>query len=295
MTADEAPTGNSPAMAKLGLELALLGAILVSLTVIGPFGTYHQGLWTERLAYWARTLLVGWMLYRPLLWVADRGVRRLGMRRAIAWSAAAAAASAPMAVWLWFFGPIVRADRPWFSGGQFVETYLQVLFISGAIAAALYLLQSESKESMPSGLPSKGAGDQGKSEDYEDDTRVLQQCSAIGAGLVERLPLHLGTNVLALKMEDHYVRVHTPFGNALLLMRLGDALRDLGSVDGAQVHRSWWVARHAVARVERTGRSVTLHLANGITVPVARNRMADLRAAGWLARDRQVQDQRKLP
>lgn len=291
MTADEAPTGSSPAVPTLGLELALIGAILISLAVIGPFGTYHQGLWTERLAYWARTLFAGWILYRPLLWIADRAAQPLRLRRSVAWSAAVAAASAPMAVWLWFFGPIIRTDRPWFTGGQFVETYLQVLFISGAIAGALYLLRSEPKEPNSSSFARREIDtDQkdGHGSDREaSDAVVLHKGGVMGVGLAERLPVYLGEDVIALKMEDHYVRVHTPLGSTLLLMRLGDALRELDAIDGAQVHRSWWVARHAIARVERTGRSVMLHLVNDIAVPVARNRIADLRSAGWLAEHRQ--------
>lgn len=283
----------------LGLELALVVAILVSLAVIGPFGTYHQGLWTERLAYWARTLFAGWILYRPLLWVADRAARPLRLRRSVAWSAAVAAASAPMAVWLWFFGPIIRTDRPWFTGGQFVETYLQVLFISGAIAGALYLLRSGRNEPSSSSLARREIrADQegGNGRDSEEsDGLVLHKGSVIGPRLAKRLPAHLGEGVIALKMEDHYVRVHTPIGSTLLLMRLGDALRELDGVDGAQVHRSWWVARHAVARVERTSRSVVLHLVNDMAVPVARNRIADLRSAGWLAEDMQASRSPLLP
>lgn len=290
MTADEAPTDSSPAVPMLGLELALVVAILISLAVMGPFGTYHQGLWTERLAYWARTLLAGWILYRPLLWVTDRAPRPLRIRRSIAWLAVVAAASAPMAVWLWFFGPIIRTDRPWFTGGQFVETYLQVLFMSGAIAGALYLLRSGPKEP-PASFARRGTradqGDDKACDGKGSDSPVLHQVGVIGIGLAERLPVHFGKDVIALKMEDHYVRVHTPLGSTLLLMRLGDALREVDAIEGAQVHRSWWVARHAIARVERTGRSAMLHLVNGIAVPVARNRIADLRSAGWLAENRQ--------
>lgn len=272
-------------MATLGLELALVLAIVVSLAVIGPFGTYHQGAWTDRLAYWTRTLFVGWLLYRPLLWIADRAAGRLRLRRSIAWLAAVAAASAPMAVWLWFFGPIVRTDRPWFTGGQFIETYLQVLFISACIAGALYLLGSRREESSSSSLARRevlGRRDEDSGRKREEGNDLLDQGGLIGPGLAERLPVNLGEDVIALKMEDHYVRVHTPLGNALLLMRLRDATRELEGIDGAQVHRSWWVARHGIARVERAGRSVILHLVNGIAVPVARNRIAELRSAGWL-------------
>jgi DNA-binding LytR/AlgR family response regulator len=84
-------------------------------------------------------------------------------------------------------------------------------------------------------------------------------------------------------MEDHYVRAHTGAGSTLLLMRLRDAVAELDAVDGRQVHRSWWVARNAVARAEPAGRGWKLTLRNGLVVPVPRERAGELRSAGWLA------------
>ena len=70
-------------------------------------------------------------------------------------------------------------------------------------------------------------------------------------------------------MQDHYVEVHTAAGSELLLLRFRDALREVEGVDGLQVHRSHWVARNAVARVERRrgGGRVALRLVNGSKVP----------------------------
>ncbi|WP_269747113.1 LytTR family DNA-binding domain-containing protein [Elstera litoralis] len=38
--------------------------------------------------------------------------------------------------------------------------------------------------------------------------------------------------MLCLEMEDHYLRAHTDQGNALILMRLRDAVAELRSVAG---------------------------------------------------------------
>ena len=94
----------------------------------------------------------------------------------------------------------------------------------------------------------------------------------------------LGDQVLALQGEDHYVRVHTPLGSELLLMRLRDAVADLEGRAGEQVHRSWWVAREAVGAVRADGRRLTVTLTNGIEVPVSREAAPRLRRAGWLQR-----------
>ena len=87
---------------------------------------------------------------------------------------------------------------------------------------------------------------------------------------------------MCVENEDHYVRVHTVSGSALVLMRLRDAIAQLDAIDGAQVHRGWWVARGAVAAVVRSDRRIALRLVDGREVPVSRSAAPDLRARGWI-------------
>jgi DNA-binding LytR/AlgR family response regulator len=89
--------------------------------------------------------------------------------------------------------------------------------------------------------------------------------------------------VLCLQMEDHYVRIHRASGSTLELMPLKDAIERYGQGGGIQVHRSWWVAASAVTASERDARNWRLQLSNGVRVPVARNRIAEVRARGWIS------------
>jgi hypothetical protein len=100
--------------------------------------------------------------------------------------------------------------------------------------------------------------------------------------LLDQLPVELGSSIIALEMEDHYVRVHTALGSALVLMRLRDAMALIGDLEGMQVHRSWWVARGAVEDVLRDGRNIRLKLARDVEAPVARAKIADLKDARWI-------------
>ncbi|MDP1910079.1 MAG: LytTR family DNA-binding domain-containing protein, partial [Hyphomicrobium sp.] len=70
--------------------------------------------------------------------------------------------------------------------------------------------------------------------------------------------------------------------SALILLRMRDAEAELTGVDGLRIHRSWWVARSAVEKVLRDGRGYKLRLTNGLEPPVARDRVAALKAAGWI-------------
>lgn len=88
--------------------------------------------------------------------------------------------------------------------------------------------------------------------------------------------------VICLQTEDNYVRVHRAQGSSLELMPLHEAIERFGDPDGLQVHRSWWVAAAAVEGAEREARNWRLRLANGLRVPVARNRVTEVRTRGWI-------------
>lgn len=110
------------------------------------------------------------------------------------------------------------------------------------------------------------------------------------APFFDRLPPALGRDLLYLEMEDHYLRVHTTTGNSLILLRLRDAVAELRSVPGAQVHKSWWVARAAVTSAERGKSGWELVLTDGRRVPVGRSFRAALAADGWLPQGRTGED-----
>jgi DNA-binding LytR/AlgR family response regulator len=80
----------------------------------------------------------------------------------------------------------------------------------------------------------------------------------------------VGSDLLAISAEDHYVRVHAAAGSQLLLMRFADAVAEVEDLPGVRAHRSWWVARDAIVGAIPNGRQMKLQLANGLAVPVAR-------------------------
>lgn len=94
--------------------------------------------------------------------------------------------------------------------------------------------------------------------------------------LLQRLPQSQRGALLALKSDDHYVRVYTDAGEALILMRLSDAIIRAAPVTGMQVHRSHWVADEAVRSFQRTGHTGTLTLSNGLEIAVSRSYVRDV-------------------
>ncbi|WP_247878916.1 LytTR family DNA-binding domain-containing protein [Azospirillum brasilense] len=116
-----------------------------------------------------------------------------------------------------------------------------------------------------------------------DDAPAFPPAERAEPAFLARLPARLGRDLLALEMEDHYVRAHTAEGSDLILMRLRDAIAELAGLDGMQVHRSHWVAAAAVAGVERKpDGKLVLVLRDGRRVPVSRSHAAAVREAGWV-------------
>lgn len=98
------------------------------------------------------------------------------------------------------------------------------------------------------------------------------------ATILTMLPANVGTDVVYLKSEDHYIDVRTTVGSSLVKMRFSDAIADLGD-RGIKVHRSYWVATSHVQRLVRTGKRTQIRLTGGHQVPVSVTHLPTVRAA----------------
>ena len=100
--------------------------------------------------------------------------------------------------------------------------------------------------------------------------------------LLSRLPPSLGFNIVAVKSEDHYLRVFTDHGDALILYKLSSAIEELETLgySGLKVHRSYWVRREAIRGVRPDGRNLVVELDGGLTVPVSQTYRETVRTAG---------------
>jgi hypothetical protein len=88
--------------------------------------------------------------------------------------------------------------------------------------------------------------------------------------LLDRLRPGLGRQLVSLTARDHYVEVVTEAGRDLILYRFADAMAQLQS-EGAQIHRSHWVAARAVVGRERQGGKLWVILRDGSRLPVSRS------------------------
>ena len=241
-------------------ELATAAAAGLFLGLVGPFGSYLNQSRLTVLGYWIGTVLLGAILFGLTLRPAVRLAPRLGVPLLPALAAATVLAAIPMsllchalAMALWP-APIRRIGR--------LAWYAQTLLISAPLACGYVMTVGTSGPGEKAGEPPP------------------QRAPDATSDLLSRLPPQLGRELLALQMEDHYVRAHTSRGSALILIPLRQAVTELTGIPGMKIHRSWWVARDAVTGVVQDGRNLRLRLANGLEAPVSRVNVAAVRQAG---------------
>jgi LytTr DNA-binding domain len=253
---------------KLIIEVFLVLVIGLVLGLFGPFGTYEMET-APRLAYWMVFGVAGYAIFRPLIIVSEWVSDALSISPLIGMALALVLAALPMTVLVALL--LARFDfqavLQWDGLGLL---YFQVWLIGFLINGFFQLIFRERSTPIIVQPPSPVS---------TPPAPVLQEPSV--PTLSDRLPPGFGP-LLALKGEDHYVRAIGTHRQELLLIRLRDAMAELGSTDGVQVHRSWWVARGAIASSIRQGRALTLMLSNGIEVPVARDKAAQIKEMGWL-------------
>ncbi|KXV61167.1 hypothetical protein AD948_02675 [Acetobacter senegalensis] len=227
------------------------------LGLLAPFGSYLNSGLIWRLLYWCGSIWFGFLLFGGT-WLAWR--RQARSLKRVRWpllavmliiaSLVQAMITRISALMIW---PELHQHAP-----GWTVWYLQ----SGLIAAVGFICVIILKQ---------------RSTTHDKSANS-------GPVLVERpaRTVPLGKDIIALQMEDHYVRIHTRTGSRLAHMTLTEAIETVGPVEGLRTHRSWWVARAAVDHIEGTPRSMRLHLEGNIVAPVARGAVALLREAGWL-------------
>lgn len=232
--------------------ISLAAALFLSLS--GIFGTAQTPL-VVRLVYWGAVMTLCTLVAMAII----RAVQRrelLGGHPVAQWAISTVLMTPPLTVIVWLVSGLMFNGR--FEAADLVRSLPQVLLVSAAMTAINALA---------------------------DRRPVETHAAAPGAPPVrflERLPFKLrGAAIRAVQAEDHYLRVHTDAGEALILMRLSDAVAELAGLEGARTHRSWWVARDAVTGARRSDGRAVLELKGGLEAPVSRSFARSLRDEGW--------------
>jgi len=235
--------------------LLIAAAAGVFMAIVGAFGTDHAP-FTWRLVYWLTVIMAGAVGGVVASELVDRG-GWFDDRPALQGAVIVVALTIPLTLIVWAISTFVFND----GSLQFARLpfFLGPVFIVTCVLTALNYFTQRAPAATHAAL-----------------------VGAAPARFLERLPVKLrGAELFAVEAEDHYLRLHTSKGQDLILMRLSDAVAELEGLEGAQVHRSWWVAKGALADARRGDGRATLTLKDGAQVPVSRAYAKALRAAGW--------------
>jgi LytTr DNA-binding domain len=240
--------------------LAVAAAAGVFLAFVGAFGTGSAPI-GRRLAYWLATMvlttLAGTAIFAPAYlsgWVETRPILKT--------SILALVVSLPVTVLVWALGPLFFPEQLSWDPKALLGYFPPVVLVAAVMTAIVHMVidrmmvrSAITHAAFPGAAPAR---------------------------FLERLPLKLrGGELYAVEAEDHYLRLHTSKGSDLILMRLSDAVAELEGLEGAQTHRSWWVAKAAVTEARRGDGRAVLTLKNGVEAPVSRGFAGALREAGW--------------
>jgi hypothetical protein len=235
--------------------LSFAAVVGVLMGVIGPFGSYLNPLPLRVLDQLVMTIS-GTVLAGTLIPLQVRIGRRLGLPLLFIWAVAIVVTAVPIAALSALVSMVIW---PWNVTHYHVSNwYFEALLMLTALFSLWVILETALRSWRQYG-----------------EASAPREAAPAGAG---------AGVALCLQTEDNYVRVHGAHGSTLELMPLHEAIAQFGQADGLQVHRGWWVAAAAVEGAERDARNWRLRLVNGLRAPVARNRVVEVRARGWLGK-----------
>jgi LytTr DNA-binding domain len=241
--------------ASLARRLAIAGAAGVFLALLGPFGTDTAPLW-QRMAYWVGLCAAGTGLGITIAAVVHVLFDPADRRSFVMAFVTALVMTPPSTLVVWWV--TVRLFSWRVMSGSLLQFTGPVLLI----CLAMNFVNALAHRSPPHTHASGG--------------------ESAPPRFLERLPAKLrGAELYAVSAEDHYLRLHTSKGSDLILMRLSDAVAELEGLEGAQTHRSWWVARSAVRGARPGDGRAVLELEGGVSAPVSRGYARALKAEGW--------------
>lgn len=234
--------------------LAALAGVTMILAISGPFGTLDYMRLAPRMVYWlivalstfsAGTFIGNYVMHYSRQHQSPRWVLPLGI------SVLVGTSTLVIVVTVNWLAMQVTPSEPGYMLMLVPSTYAT----STVIALLLTFARASKAEAVQDELP---------------------------PALLERLPFEKRGALISLSVSDHYVEVVTDKGAELVLIRLGDAMKETGSVNGMQVHRSHWVALDQVAAAKRSGDRAILTMSNGRDIPVSRSYVPAIKEAGLL-------------
>jgi hypothetical protein len=255
---DQARSGLQMRGRKRTLEGAFILILGAGIGLSGPYGTFDALSIEARLLYWTAMLFVPWSIWR-------------GLNASVVHFAPDTVSPHLMTALLMPGFAIIGSAFGVMMGDVFGLNPTETTFLGAWPMALLGWLSF----SFLIVLPLLVLGDEiSRTDEREGATKAIDL-------LKRKLPSELQISpLIAIKAEDHYVRVYTEAGETLILMSFEDALIAVAGYPGVQTHRSWWLALDQIMASNTSGQlGTSITLKQGLAVPVSRRRKKAVRSA----------------
>ena len=238
---------------------ATFALVILIFAVSGPYGTSERMAFGVRFAYWLVIHAVTWTIAICLSVLAEVLLRpwlRPTFARMMAGSLVAAL---PIGFALGMIDFAFTGSWTEMNSGLhralFALPLCALFCLLSYVAMNRQIAEAASPPSSPATPPTPALATMASTPEPEILARLKPQNRG---GLVR------------LSVEDHYTEVVTTRGRELVLLRFADALKEIGSTPGLQVHRSHWVADAQVERLKRDNGKLSVLMKDGTEVPVSR-------------------------
>lgn len=226
--------------------VALMGAVIFVLTIAGPFGTLESFNLLERFAYWAIVAPTTFITANLTATICTVFCINKGFNEWLSYAIGGIVAGIPIGLIVWLIN--IGLDRSSFvATTDLIEITIKTTLVTLPVTLLLKVLS--------------------KPRDI-DPTAV--QPTDMSTQFFKRLPHKIGHDLISLQAQDHYILVVTRTGSEMILMRLSDAIEELGAHKGIQTHRSWWVAEKHIVNTGTENGKKYIHLTNGQKIPISR-------------------------
>lgn len=242
------------AAARSPLPYVVWAVLTVVLTVSGPFATYEALAKPERALYWGAVVAMSIVIGKAVRIFVGHHAGHLHFPLRQALIALGIALLLGPAVWA-FSRAVVGPQVPG------LHVFLYFVFVVAAGVQVIRQVMSLTLHPVPA---------------------AADLSAPSPPRLLDRIDPALRGDILRISARNHYLEVQTDKGQADLLLRFSDGLAEVEGLDGAQVHRSHWVAWNAVVGAVEEGNRLFLRMLDGTQVPVSRRHAALLAARGLL-------------
>ncbi|WP_346266359.1 LytTR family DNA-binding domain-containing protein [Brucella oryzae] len=218
--------------------------IVLIFTITGPFGTDQSMPVAVRFFYWLSVQFAGWATAIIFSVLADAFLKPVARQAFARMMTGAVVAALPIGLWIAFIDWGFSGSAP--TTAAVLTNAVIALPLSALFCILAYMTLRRDLEAVP------------------------RNVSDTPPPLLARLKPDNRGPIMRLSAEDHYTRVVTSRGQELILLRFSDAIKEVGTTSGLQIHRSHWVADGHVAELRRTNGCLSLVTSDGTLLPVSR-------------------------